>query len=280
MPNLTERISSSPLTSFVDCPRKAWFEYTPQGGEPVKPNKAMATGTVFHAFMEFWLEHGRLPAKSEFRRLKGNYDDPIEAVKQFPSTYDAAMECALYVIEETDILEDLEGAEVEVDLEDFDLRPVPGGPVFGGYIDLFKKEEQLIGDWKVRGGFHYVPRTYADFKANPQLCYYAACCAYIFGWEGHVTVQHINVLRPDRGGPEVLPIKVDIPVSYLRGVFEYIVDSIVPDMVAIAAEEDMRLVPRNQAACFKYGRCAHYGSCEPHIDEETPELDALAMLSE
>lgn len=281
MRDLTKRISSSPLTSYVDCPRKAWFEYTPQGGKPVKTNRAMAAGTVFHAFMEFFLHKGRWPARSEFAAMEGNYSDPIEAVRQFPDVYDDAFLSAEYVLQETDILQraKAEGAEIEVDIEEWDYRPVPGGPVYGGYVDLLTESEQKISDWKFRGGFGYVPRTYADFKANPQLCYYAAVCAYHFGWES-VTVEHLNVLRPDRGGPKVLPIAVELPSSYLRGIWQHLKDTIVPDMVHIAGVEDMTLVPRSQSACFKYGKCSHYGYCEPHVDESTPEIDALALLGD
>lgn len=275
-----KRISSTPLGAYIDCPRKFWYEHGAVRPHPVQANPPMAVGTCFHALVEFYQTHNnRWPSHREFEQMKGNYDDPIEAVNRFgKSVLDQAWEMAFYMEEHRpDLLELPEGASVEFNVETLGIEFYPGGPVAGGYLDVFIPEQRLIRDWKCRGGFHYVPRTPDDFMKNVQLCYYAAIMAFHFGWDS-VTVEHVNILRPDRGGPEILPIQYELPAFYLQGVWAHLVETVVPEMVAAHAEPDELEIERNIIACFKYGKCSHYTYCHPANNESNEWADALALL--
>lgn len=272
------RASSTRIGCYLDCPRKFWYEHTVLGSRPVVANRPMAIGTVFHALVEFYQTHGSWPSAEEFRALPGNYEAPHVAADLEEGIYEEAEEMAHFLASSRpDLLELPSGSSVELNLEDWDLEFYPGGPAVGGYIDVFIPSERLIRDWKSRGSFRYMPRTLDDFMKNVQLCYYAAAAAYYHGWDSAV-VEHVNVLRPSKGGPLVEPIRFEIPGWYLQGVWEHLASSVVPGMVQTYGAKGPGSVSRNTAACWNYGRCSHMAYCEPAEDEPSPIDDALGLL--
>lgn len=269
------RLSSTPLGCFLTCQRKLWEEHSGHpGSHPVQSNEMMAFGTIFHAFAEFRQTHGRWPSSPEFNRMEGNYDDPRVARDRYPHLYQPALDTAMWVEENhPECFEQPADARAEVPLSEFGLSLA--GSVAGGYIDLFVPSQQKIVDWKTRGGFHYVPRTKEDFFADPQLCYYAAAVALAMGWET-VTVEHWNVLRPDKGGPAFMLCSVDLPAYYLRGVWRHLEDIVVPAMQVVHGTLDPQLVERSVENCYSKGPCAHLPYCLPSYTEE--EHDPFALL--
>lgn len=263
-----DRISSTSLGTYLSCERKLWEGFSgSKHSHPTQTNEQMAFGTVFHGLAEFRTNRGRWPSLSEFDRLKGNYDDPVVARKAFPGVYEPALETAMWVeANHPNMFELPEGGVVEQAVGDWGLT-FDSGVRAEGFIDLFLPEQQKIVDWKTRGGFHYVPRTAKDFHADAQLCYYGAAAAFANGWD-KVTVEHRNVLRPDAGGPQLLVVEVELPVYYLRGVWQYLNDTVVPGMAAVLAEPDRLKVERRLEACFEKGPCPHLKYCYPSYDEE------------
>jgi hypothetical protein len=272
------RASSTRIGCYLDCPRKFWYEHTVVGDQPVIPNRPMAVGTVFHALVEFYQTNGRWPSRREFDSLPGNYEAPRVAAALEAGVYEEAEEMAFYLeAERPDLLELPEDSSVEFNLETLDLEFYPGGPKVGGYLDVFIPSERLIRDWKSRGSFAYMPRNLDDFMKNVQLCYYGAAMAYYHGWDS-IVVEHVNVLRPSKGGPLIEPIRFEIPSWYLQGVWTHLSETVVPAMVETYAASAPGEVERNTAACWNYGRCAHMAYCEPAYDEPSPVDDALALL--
>lgn len=268
------RLSSTPLGALLQCERKLWEEHSQKAtSHPLVTSEPMAFGTVFHALAEFQMVRGRLPSKVEFSKMKGNYDDPIDAAKAFPAVYDQAVETIQYLLDTTPELFDVpDSAEVEKPLDDFGVEI--GGMLAQGYIDLFLPDDRKISDWKTRGGLHYVPRTQEDFRADPQLCYYGAVVAYAMGWES-ITVEHRNVLRPDKGGPTLLVVEVELPAFYLRGVFEHLDKTLVPKLIETLETPDKLDVPRRIENCFAKGPCPHLSYCYPGRNDPPDGLDIM-----
>lgn len=264
-----DRLSSSPLGAFLACERRFWEEYKP-GRHPVVPNEAMAFGTIFHALAEFRLQRRRWPTRGEFDKMKGNYEDPRVAAKSYPGLYEEALAAAQQVLaEQPELFEMPEGGLVEVPLEGWGLTL--GGVPAKGFIDLFVPQKQKIIDWKTRKSLRFGPKSDADFRADAQLCYYAAAAALHHGWAGSVVVEHRNVQR----NPVVVEVvEVELPVAYLRGVWEYLDTQLVPEMVEVYALDDQKAVPRRPESCFSKGPCPHMAYCEQTYqeDEDDPWL--------
>jgi hypothetical protein len=264
-----ERVSSTPLGQYLDCPRKFWYakrELKPQ--IDTVTNAAMAYGTIFHAFMEFRAMRGRWPTRGEFDEMKGSYDDPVDAARKFPAQYKAAFAAAQYLLSERpDLAVFDDDVELEKPLDDFGLEI--GGVTSSGFIDVFLPSQRLIRDYKTRGSFGYIPRTQEDFHADAQLCYYGAAVAFAMGWDT-INVQHVNVLRPKPGqGHAIEVVTHALPVGYLRGVWEHLDRTVVPDMKRLAEDVGDELdVPVSRGQCWKYGKCAHFNYCGATREEE------------
>lgn len=273
-----KRLSSTPLGTFLRCPRKLWYEFGEEPPHPVQSNEPMSFGTIFHALAEFYQNKGRLPSDREFAQLKGNYDDPIEAKNRYPHLYQPALDTMFWLLDEhPEMFEFPDDAVAEQDTEEWGLyfNNGTGTTVAGGYIDILVPSQQKISDWKTRGGFGYCPRTPEQFFADPQLCYYAALAAYHYGWDT-VTVEHRNILRPDSGGPELMVCSVDLPAYYLKGVWQLLDTKTVTAMREVLEQTDERNVERNTGGCYSKGKCTHIGYCGQSYDEE--HNDPLSQL--
>jgi hypothetical protein len=264
------RVSSTSIGTFITCPRKFWYRYRELlPAHPQEVNEAMATGTVFHAFMEFRASRGRWPTDGEFAEMKGSYDDPIEAVRRFPRSKAAGFTMAQRVLaQRPDLVEFDEDTELEHPLDAFGLTL--GDVAASGFIDVFFPSRRLIRDYKTRGSFRYMPRTPEDFRADVQQSYYAAAVAGANGWDS-IQVEHVNVMRPDKGeGIEV--VTVEIPVSYLKGVWTHLDETVVPEMRRLAEEvADEKDVPVNRGACWTYGKCPFFGICGATREEDADD---------
>lgn len=269
-----KRLSSTPLGTYLQCPRKFWYGWREVGGPQLrsKVTEAMAFGTLVHAYLEFRGNKGRWPTQGEFAEMKGNYDDPIDAGRAFPKAHKDAFLTAQYVLaNHPELLEFDLTDEHEKPLDDFGLTFCDGTVTASGFIDVFLGSKQTIRDYKTRGSFSYMPRTAEDFRADAQQCYYGAAVAGALGWDS-IRVEHVNILRPDRGGPLVEVIGVDLPVAYLKAAWDYLDAQVVPEMKRLVETvEDPRDVPVNRSTCFKYGKCLHFQYCGPTHDEASDD---------
>lgn len=269
------RVSSTSIGAYVQCPRKFWYRYRDENPLEQAQNEAMAVGTVFHAFMEFRASKGRWPTDGEFAAMKGSYDDPIESVRKFPKSKEQGFHMAQYVLREHPEILDVfttEGVELEKPLDDFGLV-LDGDVVASGYIDVYIPATHTIRDYKTRGSMRFTLRTDEDFRADVQQSYYAAVVARATGWD-HIHVEHVNVLRPPNEGVEV--IGVDLPIPYLRMVWEDLDKKVVPAMKALASTKCEEDVPVNRGACWNYGQCQFYGICGQTREEK--EEDPFAAF--
>jgi hypothetical protein len=262
-----KRVSSTPLSKYIGCPRRYWYgwrELLP--AIPTETSYQMAFGTIFHAFMEFRATKGRWPTKGEFAKMKGSYDDPIDAVNKFPEQYEPALRTAQYVLaNHPEIIDFDDDVELEKPLDDFGL--MFGDVTASGYIDVFQPSRRKISDYKTRSSLQLCPKTLDDFMGDPQQCYYGAAVARAMGWDS-IIVEHINVLRPDKGGPEVFVVAVELPGWYLSGVWEIMDSEIIPDMKNMVENiENEAEVPVDRSCCFKYGKCQFYSICGADLRE-------------
>lgn len=264
------RISSTQLGRQLQCPRMYWYQ-SREDASGFDANAKTAFGSIFHAFAEFYGLKRRLPALSEFNEMKGTYDSPGEVRQRFPQQYIPAMETFLWCLNERpDLFEFPETARFELPIEEFGLTMTDGAIKAEGVIDVFlpvNTKTVLIRDYKTRGSFEWCPRTPADFRRDIQQCYYASAVAKAHPEVEDVIVQHVNVLRPDAGGPAIFITEARLPRWYLMGVWDFIESTLVPDMVASEEEPDEAEITRDKTMCWKYGKCRFLTRCTPHKDE-------------
>jgi len=254
------RTSSTPQGAYDRCPRDFWYQNRPRAPKPVQPNAAMAFGTVFHAFMEFRGHRGRWPTKGEFTSMTGTYDDPIDSIRRFPKVYAPALHSAQWLYaNRPDLTTFDDDVEFEKPLDDFGLM-LGDGVTASGYLDVFLPSRRTIRDYKTRSSFSYCPRTLDDFMQDSQQCYYGAAVAKAMGWDS-IRVEHVNILRPEKGGPDVLQVGVELPIAYLEECWEKLDLQTIPDMVQLLTLTDERDVPVSRGACWRYGKCQHFDYC-------------------
>lgn len=255
----------------MDCQRRAVFEF---GDHPVQPSYAMAVGTVTHAILELRFK-GKRGTLKQVEAMKGNYDDPIVAIQAYPDedVYGIARETADVVgMDVRGYLEEFFGASIRNYGLEFDLETRPDliladGVDAGGYVDgVFELSDGrvVVWDWKTRSRLDYIPRTEADFRADPQLCYYAAALAKTrtaYGGRDSISVGHGNLLRADcSGGPKAAPILAEIPTWYLASVWDYLGG--IADQMKVVMAGPAHEAERNPNHCYKYGPCPHMGYCQ------------------
>ncbi len=287
-----QRASSTSIRTFMDCARKGAFAYS-KGFEVgdglvtpirVEVSEAMATGTVTHAVLELRFA-GEEATEEAVRAMEGNYEDPHEALDAFSDSdlFSVALETADTVGEDVrGWLEDYFGAEIvsaeiEFDLEDHEVF-FEAGPAAGGYIDLLLELSDgrlVVWDWKTRSRLDYIPRTEAEFRADPQLCYYAAALLQArpdLAEYDSIVVGHGNLLRADcSGGPKAVPVHAEIPTWYLQGVWTHL-EGVAAEMVEAMGKHPTES-PRNRGACYKYGPCPHLEYCQTGGQEFTSAFD-------
>lgn len=250
------RISSTQLSTWLDCPRKWYYNHVMKRERIV--SEAMATGTMFHAMMEHRISHGgEMPRRMDVAAQPGNYDPPSVAMREYPGAWDMAYGMARVVdLSVFHIPENENAHRIELSLDEFGLM-LDGDVKASGYIDWIHFDDRMITDWKTRARFNYAPRTRMDFLGNVQLCYYAAAVARALDWPD-VTVRHVNVLRSKK--PRMMIAEAVLRREELDPLWEMLDTTIVPQMKADAAriEAQVRTVPD---ACFQYGPCPHLQVC-------------------
>ena len=269
---MIDRVSSTPITTFMDCPRK----FRRGLEEPLEASEAMSFGTLVHACNELRME-GYEITREAVMAMPGNYDPPSKALEDFPHLWEKALQRHNDLYEWDPSLFEMGCGMIEKDMGDYGLTFMDGKVLASGYLDYFNPapRTRLIRDWKTRKSFSYAPRTPADFHANIQLCYYAAGVCQIFGWDW-VDVQHVNIMRDESIFQKVT---VRLSAFYLKGVWEYLDTEIIPAMVAAAAEEDPDRVYPETANCYKYGPCRFVNTCSPFVEYEGQDvLDVMASL--
>lgn len=262
------RISSTQLGRQLQCPRLYWYQSREESSGFDSTAKT-AFGSLFHAFAEFYGLKGRLPTVSEFDAMDGFYDTPGEVRAKFPAQYNPALETFIWALNERpDLFEFPADARFELPISEFGLEM--NGILAEGIIDVFLPVDEktiLIRDYKTRGSFNWAPRTSGDFRRDIQQSYYASAVARAHPALESVIIQHVNVLRPDAGGPSLLIAEARIPRWYLSGVWDFLESTVVPDMVASEEEAEEANIHRDKTACWKYGKCRHLSRCVPHKDE-------------
>lgn len=259
------RISSTQLNTFNDCPTRWYKEYV--AGQTGNFGKAASIGSLFHSILEFRMVHGYAPPKAVLCQLQGNYDDPRDHLRRYPSAWEPACEMAEHIEDPLAYIPDgFELVGVEVCLDDMGVEIEPG-VLCGGFFDLLAKRpdgsEWWIGDWKTRGKTSWAkrPTTAADFEENIQFTYYAAALTQAHPEIERVQVTHINVLRPADGGPAVKEDHGVFTKKFLEKVWSDLKHGPVASMLSLVAAGMQPQPPTDTAPCWKYGRCPHLRAC-------------------
>lgn len=280
------RVSSTSLGTYLTCPRT--YAYELANGEGKTANEAMSFGTLVHACIEYRLAHdGRWPTWDQVVSMKGNYDDPRQALIAFPKLWEEVEQFMAEVEPETYVGNGR--FEIERNLEDFDLRACDGAILCGGYIDLWDPNTNTMWDWKTRSSLSYAPKTREDFLNNPQLVYYAAAVAQALDLDG-LRVGHVNLIRPSKWKPKVSKVAVYshyISRWYLDAAWHVLTEDILPKMLAVKravvpGDRDSAVAAseRNPSACYKYGKnsCAHIRYCPAVNTGDNPMTSLFAAL--
>lgn len=280
------RVSSTSLTTFLDCPRK-WIYNHFSRPESFVVSYPMAVGTLFHAIQEWRMTHnGQTPSLNRVKLMDGNYDPPSQALVDHPSAWEEAVEMARVYPPDRWFDEcplDPEHRVIEASVDDWSIisRPDLGGVLLGGYIDVLDRHLFRISDWKTRGGFRYAPETFQEFLDDVQLCYYAALAARQYEWP-YAVVRHLNVQRTSKGKASEEALH-EIPRWFLDGVLDTIEQEVIPQMIEAYktySEEGSAYVTRNSAACFKYGGCPHRTECPAQRFVGDSLLDRMRRTAE
>lgn len=259
------RISSTQLNTFSDCPTRWYKEYV--AGEQGNFGRAASIGSLFHSIIEFRIMHGYEPTRSMLCKLKGNYDDPLDHLRRYPTAWEPALEMARHIEDPMSYIPaDYELVGVEVCLDDLGVEIEPG-VLCGGYFDLLARNaegtEYWIGDWKTRGKASWKkrPSTDEDFAENIQFTYYAAALAQAFPSVEKVHVTHINMLRPADGGPAVKEDGATFTRLFLESVWTDLKTGVVASMIQMVEAGEQPDPPTDTSPCWKYGRCPHLRAC-------------------
>lgn len=284
------RLSSTSFNTAKRCPYLLMDQVVE--GNKLPTSKAMAAGTVFHSIMEYVVAHGSMPIKADIERMPGNYEDPIEALKRYPSSWPIALRMARDFLAngKSTLMDGIEGRErayelvrLEQSLDDFDLYILPGVKA-GGYLDILSKHKQLgeaymfIGDWKTRGesSWGFMPKTSAEITDTFQFAYYAAAWrqASLHGGRTpckHVIVQHNNIYRPKNENKPSRHLFVEgaFTDSYLDHFWLDLQVNVVPALVReLMKGEEAR---RDMNGCFAYGPCHNLKRCYVATRPEEPK---------
>lgn len=245
------RISSTRLPKQGGCYRAAAFGLT----RNIQSNEAMAFGSVVHAAIEHRLNEGDWPELAQMLVIPGNYEDPAVSMLDYPGVWHEAEGMFPWLEDNVIDLVNNVSVQCEVDVEGWATRPPPG-ITFGGYIDALEADVMRITDWKTRSSFAYAPRG-ADFANDVQLRYYAALACRALGWP-EVTVRHVNILRPSKGGPALLIEEFTHQAADLYEFFGWVVES------ALYLKDHIdhpNTAATQRTKCMEYGGCAFADLC-------------------
>lgn len=263
------KISSTKLPKPGECYRERVFSIQ-QG---IEPSEAMAFGTVIHACIEHHVAHGEWPSYSEMMEIPGNYDDPGVSLLDFPSVWFEAQQILPFLSQHVLPLIG-EGAECEVDTAKWGVASKALGVHFTGFIDMLELDleagEARITDWKTRSNFAYAPRG-ENFRNDVQLRYYAALTARFYGLHS-VTVRHVNILRPSKGGPDLLIEQTTHTVEHLRDFWGWVREA--AGYMANRAPID---TAPTRTSCWNYGGCPFADQCPSIYPQQTSPFQLLAI---
>lgn len=267
-------MSPSGLMTFLDCPRKWWYEKVAKLRSPSTASQAL--GTRMHAVVEVFLGDGDWPALGatiDLGRRDGEWNVTQDVLD-------------IAVVNEPR-LRSLRAAPGPVGIETVIKRPA-GDPVFG------ELPVYMVCDW-----WDATPRV-ADHKStkdltadyhltaeglarHPQMLMYAAG---LF-WPSAppvVALEHLYYQTQGARAGRVLQTEASWQaiVDAMGRVREVSVGMKATASIAIAAE-----VPYKRSACGKYGGCAHIAYCAVHSNPNPfanthstgPTMDMSALLA-
>jgi hypothetical protein len=275
------RLSSTPLSLYLQCPRRWFFsQLDPKNLD----TPAINFGKLFHALMEATFESCYETPNSDVlwhlvQKLGGGdyggvedllYDHPL--CERTEAVYRVAMQHP-----DVQALFKLEGLEIEKDVTQFGVT-MGSGVVCRGRMDLHFRDadgRRVIWDWKTRANLSHAPFTDEDFRSTPQLAYYA-CVLHKYAPEDNgIRVIHANVLR-DTGRVAVYGTVFE--PEYLEKMFRYFDNYLVPEMERAykAGQDHVAKVQADNTACFRMGKCNYFSVCPVNI--EPSDVDSIDTL--
>jgi RecB family exonuclease len=276
------RLSSTPLNSYLQCPRRWFFsQIAPQ----VLDTDPINFGKLFHAAMEaaflYFYEAPDAEALWHYvRKLDGGdyggSEDLLENAGLCERVYKVF--CEVMRHPEVRALFELDGLKVEVDISPLDVRMGNHQILCRGRMDLFYRDAQgmrVIWDWKTRANLAHAPFTDEEFRRSPQLAYYAAVLHHHSPEPQGVRVTHGNILR-DTGRVAVYSTVFD--AKYLEKMFRFFDRHLVPEMeqAYVAGMDHLGKVTADPTACFRMGKCPYYTRCPVEI--QPADIDAIDTL--
>jgi RecB family exonuclease len=232
-------ISKSRISTYRDCPRKFWYKYKKGHRTPGTP--ATRRGKAVHDEAEAFIKN----------QIQGLTEPTLLAARQqnlFPEPSQVVM--------------------CEVDWSDLEEIRICGLRL-NGQADLIYQEggELVIRDWKTRSDLSadYVPDA-VGIMDDLQLNLYTYAASHVFPEVDEFVVEHVNMLRATKGGPETEVVRGRIR---REEAFEYVegLEPTIESMIRTYRKDDIEAVRKNTDSCFKYGGPCHYKG--EHREEET-----------
>lgn len=276
------RLSSTPLSSYLQCPRRWFFaQIAPQDLD----SDAINFGKLFHAAMEatfiYFYEAAEPDALWHYvRQLDGGDYGGAEDLLENTALCDRVYKTYYNVMQNRQVLElfEVEKLEVEVDISPLEVHMGDHAILCRGRMDLFYREpngRRVIWDWKTRANLTHAPFTDEDFRRSPQLAYYAAVLHRHAPDALGIRVTHGNVIR-ESGKVAVYSTVFD--PQYLEKMFRFFDRHLVPEMEEAyqAGSDHVAKVTADSTACFRMGKCPYFDRCPVEI--QPADIDAIDTL--
>ena len=235
------RISVSQVQKVQRCKRAYWFEYGPlKRKSPSTPNQQL--GTDVHAVLEDYQRDGTPLPETRAGRIAS---------------------AGLKHLRDPDTLE----------IEKNVLMPIGDeGARILCRIDMLGADEPYVGDHKTSSDFKWCKSVY-EVKNDVQLLTYAYAA---YHEEKPAEVEVELVYYRTRGLPLSMAVSAVVPWSRIEENWQE-VESKIPGMVEIRANDTGEGIEGNSAACGDYGGCFHCDVCpfSPEALDKTISRDNI-----
>lgn len=275
------RLSSTPIQTFLSCPRKWFFS---QVDPKALNSEAIRFGKLQHALLEAtYLNFYETPEPGPLWNAVRNLDDGdyggVDDLLLDEDLCQWAENIYYKVMESPDAqyLFGVEDLQVEADVTTLGVTMGRSKIPCRGRKDIFFRDQdgvRVIWDWKTRGDLKYAPFTDDEFRKSPQLAYYACVEHHANPEPQGIKVVHGNILR-DSG--RLIRYETHFGVDYLEQMYLYFDQHLVPAMedAWIQGQEHVAQVEADETGCFKYGKCAYYAKCPANAEAGDDLIDTL-----
>jgi hypothetical protein len=252
-PKPLRSLSASKLTTFLDCPRKFWFNYVLR--MPVPETQALALGSKVHGHIEEFLLTGQWRDDSTEANIGRAGQEILEPYRVRVQEGSAIVEHG-FKVPEGDLWSGTYSGRIDLLLRD----PNPG-------IVDHKTTGRLISPWSLD----------AEGMANDlQLLSYAA-----FTLDANAQTDYTlgHIYYQTKGKPKARSLIVQVPGKKILGVKDRLkrLSATIEPIAALVDPEAQVKVPARRSGCAKFGGCPFADTCvDSPLSEERRNKAILA----